>query len=91
MADNGDKVLGTVLTDIVVPPDAPWSAVIERGQHLRIVDLEGRQAVDFLCYNARDAAERYCAADTMKIAGIDLSATGRDAVFQPGQPAFLDR
>src|ERR1043166_4456087 len=42
---------------------------------LRIVDLEGKQAVDFLCYNAHDHADRYAAADTMKInpAGIFLS------------------
>jgi uncharacterized protein YcgI (DUF1989 family) len=37
----------------------------EPGQTLRIVDLEGKQAVD-LCYNADDPADRYNAADTMK-------------------------
>lgn len=36
---------------------------------LRLIDLEGRQAVDFLCYSARDHADRYAAADTMKING----------------------
>lgn len=60
---------GAILTDTTVPPREPWSGVIRKGQRLRIVDLEGRQAVDFLCYNAHDPAERYCAADTMKIAG----------------------
>lgn len=34
---------------------------------MRIVDIEGRQAVDFLCYNTHDFADRYAAADTMKI------------------------
>jgi uncharacterized protein len=36
---------------------------------LRLVDLEGKQAVDFLCYNAADYEDRYAAADTMKING----------------------
>jgi urea carboxylase-associated protein 1 len=36
---------------------------------LRLTDLEGRQAVDFLCYNAADYEDRYAAADTMKING----------------------
>jgi urea carboxylase-associated protein 1 len=36
---------------------------------LRIIDLEGCQAVDFLCYNAEDPSERYNAADTVKIQG----------------------
>jgi uncharacterized protein len=48
---------------------AGWSRVIARGDVLRLVDLEGRQAVDFLCYNAADPEDRYAAADTMKING----------------------
>jgi urea carboxylase-associated protein 1 len=46
-----------------------WSGVVKRGQILRLTDLEGQQAVDFLCYNAADPLERYCASDTIKIAG----------------------
>ena len=30
-------------------------------------DLEGQQAIDFLCYNADDPAERYHAPNTIKI------------------------
>ena len=41
---------------------------------LRIVDLEGKQAVDFLCYNAQDPSERYNAADTKKYAGCSLTS-----------------
>jgi urea carboxylase-associated protein 1 len=58
-----------VREDRVIPPGGWWSGVLERGEICRIVDLEGRQAVDFLCYNADDPAERYNAADTMKIGG----------------------
>jgi uncharacterized protein YcgI (DUF1989 family) len=43
--------------------------VIAEDQTLRIVDLEGQQAVDFLCYNAARPEERYNAPDTMKYAG----------------------
>lgn len=68
MPDASD-IAGHILSDTIVPPRTPWSGVVERKKHLRIIDLEGLQAVDFLCYNAHDAAERYCAADTMKIAG----------------------
>lgn len=64
-----------VLNDEVIAARAGWSRTITRGQVLRIVDLEGKQAVDFLCYNANDTSDRYAAADTMKInpAGIFLS------------------
>ena len=59
--------MGKVIEDVVIPVDGIWTRVMARGEVLRIVDLEGKQAVDFLCYNAHDHADRYAAADTMKI------------------------
>ena len=55
--------------DHVIPPGGHWARVVRKGQTVRIVDLEGRQAVDFLCYNAARPEERYNAADTMKLGG----------------------
>ncbi len=63
----GSDLPGKVIEDIVVPARGAWSAVVEKGRTLRIVDLEGKQAVDFLCYNAANFEDRYAAADTMKI------------------------
>ena len=57
-----------VIEDRVIEPGGHWGRVIAQGQTLRIVDLEGQQAVDFLCYNAARPEERYNAADTMKYA-----------------------
>jgi urea carboxylase-associated protein 1 len=56
-----------VLEDTIVPARGSWSRRLEKGETMRIVDLEGKQAVDFLCYNAHDPSDRYAAADTMKI------------------------
>lgn len=56
---------GTVVHDEIVPARAPWLHQIAAGQTLRIVDLEGNQAVDFLLYSAQDDAERYSAQDTV--------------------------
>lgn len=60
--------MGKVIEDVVIPVDGIWARVMAPGEVLRIVDLEGRQAVDFLCYNAKNFEERYNAADTMKYA-----------------------
>ncbi len=60
---------GPVVHDAVVPARAPWRHLVERGQTLRIVDLEGNQAVDFLLYAADDDAERYSAQDTIAAQG----------------------
>jgi urea carboxylase-associated protein 1 len=65
-----------ILQSNVIEPGGDWSAIVERGQILCLVDLEGTQAVDFLCYNAADPSERYNAADTMKINGSLFIAKG---------------
>ena len=60
---------GRIIEDSIVPEGQPWSARLATGDVLRLVDLEGQQAVDFLCFNAADPAERYHAANTIKIPG----------------------
>ena len=64
-----DGLPGPVLHDEIVPARAPWSHVVRRGETLRIVDLEGNQAVDFLMYAVEDNAERYSAQDTIAAQG----------------------
>ena len=46
-----------------------WSGVVKEGQRLKITDLEGQQAVDFLCYNNVDRSDRYSATNTVKVQG----------------------
>lgn len=46
-----------------------WGGRLAAGEVLEIVDLEGRQGVDFLCYAADDPVERYNAPNTVKKAG----------------------
>ena len=60
---------GRVLEDTIVPECEPWSVELNKGDVLRLVDLEGQQAVDFLCYSADDPADRYNAANTIKLNG----------------------
>src|SRR4051812_6327215 len=52
--------------DQVVDSGAGFSKRIACGQVLRIVDLEGNQAVDTLFYHAHEPAERYSAVDTIR-------------------------
>ena len=60
---------GTVVHDEIVPACAPWAHHVKQGETLRIVDLEGNQAVDFLIYSAADDSERYSAQDTVAAQG----------------------
>jgi uncharacterized protein len=52
--------------DEIIAAGEPWLGSVERGQILRIVDLEGNQAVDTLFYNAHNTEERYSAVDTIR-------------------------
>ncbi len=57
--------MSTIISDTHVPARAPYSAVLRKGQVMRIIDLKSQQAVDALFYNALDTAERYSAQDTL--------------------------
>ena len=63
-------------TSIAVDPGGSWAGVIYAGDRVRFIDLEGQQAVDFLCYNAHDTRDRYNAANTMKMAENVFINTG---------------
>jgi hypothetical protein len=57
--------MSVIEVDEVIDARAAWSHVVPAGHTLRIVDLGGNQAVDFLLYNAHDTCERYSAPDTI--------------------------
>ncbi len=66
----------------------PFIHEIKRGQIVRVVDLEGNQAVDTLFYDARDYTNRYSAQDTIReqrniylTTGTRLFSTGRDVLL----------
>lgn len=43
----------------VIPAGEPWLFEVKQGQTLRLLDLEGNQAIDTLFYNADNPRERY--------------------------------
>ncbi|MDP3551209.1 MAG: urea carboxylase-associated family protein [Novosphingobium sp.] len=76
----------TIVHDEIVPARAPWLYHVAKGQTLRIVDLEGNQAVDFLLYSAADDAERYSAQDTVAAQGNLFLRTGTKLMSNEGRP-----
>ena len=53
MRSETTREVGDAVYDHVIPARAPWSQIVRKGQVLRIVDLEGQQAVDTLFYARR--------------------------------------
>jgi uncharacterized protein len=77
---------GPILHDEIVPALAPWDHVVRKGEVLRIIDLEGNQAVDFLMYALADDAERYSAQDTIAAQGNIFLRTGSVLLSNEGNP-----
>jgi urea carboxylase-associated protein 1 len=77
---------GQVVHDEIVPPARPGCTACVPGQTLRIVDLEGNQAVDFLLYATGDDAERYSAQDTVAAQANIFLRTGSVLLSSEGRP-----
>ena len=69
MSQNGTTAAayGPIVHDEVVAAGRPWGRIVKRAEVLEIIDLEGRQAVDFLCFDAANPRDRYSATNTIKV------------------------
>jgi len=76
------------ILDEIVPAGEPWSALIEHGNFLTIIDLEGQQGVDFLCYNGDNPEERYHAPNTLKAIETLKLSTGHHLYSDIARPIF---
>jgi urea carboxylase-associated protein 1 len=70
--------------DTVLGSGLGFSHIVQRGQTLRIVDLEGNQAVDTLFFSAADPLERYSAVDTIREQGAVYLTTGSPLMSTEG-------
>ena len=41
----------------IIPPRSGVSCILKKGQFLKVVDIEGEQVADLICYNYHDKAE----------------------------------
>ena len=76
-----------ILLDEIVPARAPWDHLVRAGETLRILDLQGNQAVDFLLYAAQDDSERYSAQDTIAAQRNIFLRTGSVLMSSEGRVA----
>jgi urea carboxylase-associated protein 1 len=74
-----------VILDMEIPARAPWSAIIRKGQTLRIIDSHGQQAVDTLFYSASDPQERYSGQETLRAQGSAYVGIGTRIMSSEGR------
>jgi uncharacterized protein len=80
------SLAGQIVHDEVVAARAPWMHRVRAGETLRIIDLEGNQAVDFLLYATDDDAERYSAQDTVAAQANIFLRSGSVLLSNEGRP-----
>jgi urea carboxylase-associated protein 1 len=85
LLESGLDIANAVF-DHVHPAGEPWTHTLRRGQVLRIIDLEGNQAVDTLFYNAADTSESYSVTDTVQRQGGIYLGTGSVLYSNLGHP-----
>ena len=71
---------------IIVDAKQAWTGLVKRGQVLAIKDTHGQQAVDFLCYDADNTADRYSATNTVKVQGNVYVGNGTVLYADSGKP-----
>jgi uncharacterized protein len=74
----------TAIYDQLVAARTPWSGIVRKGQHIRIIDTEGQQAVDTLFYRVGNFAERYSAQDTLSQQGSAYVGVGTKVLSNEG-------
>jgi len=79
------RIEDAVIDQVVLSGDG-WLHQVASGQHLRILDLEGNQAVDTLFYSVADPSERYDACRTMRAQHQLYLGQGSQLVSSEGRP-----
>jgi urea carboxylase-associated protein 1 len=78
------RTIENAVKDHSIPPEAPWSGLVRKGQTIRIEDSYGQQAIDTLFYRADNFAERYSNQDTMRMQGAAYVGIGTRIMSNEG-------
>lgn len=82
MNTGKDPVPGTIVKQWEIPPREYLALEMTRGQVLRIVDLDGQQVADVVCFNRHDLGERLNNGNSMLL--------NRAWLFRPGHVLYSD-
>jgi uncharacterized protein len=81
-----DPVPGTVLSVVEIPARHGAAIEVARGQVLRVVDVEGQQVGDLVCFNRNDLTERYSPQNTVLFNRTIYPKVGAALVSDRGRP-----
>ena len=82
------SVAGRVILETTLPPRGRIAHEIERGQIMRVVDLEGRQVGDLVAFNRANLAEKFWISNTVRLNGTVFVTTGHVLYSELSNPMF---
>ena len=65
-----------MIADDLIPARQGGAWLVDRGQHIRVIDVEGGQICDFVCFNGDKLTERFSQARTKANQGKFTISTG---------------
>lgn len=72
----GSEMTVNLLKDVVLPPRSGDSWLVKQGQYIRVIEVEGGQIGDFVCFNAHNLKDRFSQARTKANQRKFLISTG---------------
>jgi uncharacterized protein YcgI (DUF1989 family) len=72
----------------IIPPRNGVAFVLRRGQQLKVVDLEGEQVADFVCFNLNDRSEYLSSGRTIDYADTIFLTSGHKFYSNRSQVMF---
>lgn len=81
-----DPVPGRVIRVIEIPARHGAALEVRRGQALRVIDVEGQQVGDLVCFNRDDLTERYSPQNTILFNRTIYPKVGATLVSDRGRP-----
>ncbi len=75
-----------ILEDVVLPGRHGGAWTVKKGQHIRIIDVEGAPIGDFVCFNANSLTERFSQARTKANQGKFLLSEGDHLYSRDNNP-----
>jgi uncharacterized protein len=79
---------GRVIFETTLPPRGRIAREIERGQVMRVIDLEGRQVGDLVAFNRASLAEKFWISNTIRLNGTVFVTTGHVLYSELSNPMF---
>ena len=88
MPEIDSKVSRRVKEEIIIPAKGKLARVITKGQELQVVDLEGKQVMDLVCFNLERPFEKFWVANTAKLNNTPYLTAGNVLYSDYAQKMF---